>query len=279
MPADGGDTAHDAGSLEAILGEAIAHAGGDRADTLGPVDHGWLRTGIRLGLEQPERAKAILELLGTTDPGPAAPLDQYAQGQARADDAADGGVDQSARVPVAAALLARASALPQAERDEAGPEVAFGWVTRLAPEQILQLGEVVGEMLAAGSPPDLARGFGLTWTAGVRVPRPDLESMLGEFTELEITVGGILAGRDLRSGAPPPRPQGLAAWFGDWLPRTRRDESEAAGVIDRSGEPGRRGLIALWNVWMAMRYRAIIPKPTFDLMVRPWVTVVGPIPG
>ena len=279
MPTDGGDTADDAGLLEAVLGEAIADTDWDRAGTPGPVDRGWLRTGIRLGLEQPERARAILELLGTTDPGPAVPLDQDAQRQPRADDAADGVEDPSPRIPVAAALLARASALPQAERDEAGPEVAFGWVTRLTPEQILQLGGIVGEMLAAGSPPDIGRGFGLTWTAGVRVPRPDLETMLGEFTELEITVGGILAGHDLRSGAPPPRPQGLAAWFGDWLPRTRRDESEAAGVIDRSGEPGRRGLIALWNVWMAMRYRTIIPKSTFDLMVHPWVAVVGPIPG
>ena len=29
---------------------------------------------------------------------------------------------------------------------------------------------------------------------------------------------------------------------------------------------------------MAMRYRALIPPPTFELLVRPWVTVVGPLP-
>ena len=41
---------------------------------------------------------------------------------------------------------------------------------------------------------------------------------------------------------------------------------------------GRRGLVALWNVWMAMRYRTLIPQPTFDQLVHPWVTVVGPLP-
>jgi hypothetical protein len=29
---------------------------------------------------------------------------------------------------------------------------------------------------------------------------------------------------------------------------------------------------------MAMRYRAVLAPPTFDLLVRPWVTVVGPLP-
>ena len=29
---------------------------------------------------------------------------------------------------------------------------------------------------------------------------------------------------------------------------------------------------------MAMRYRGLIPSPTFELLVKPWVTVVGPLP-
>jgi hypothetical protein len=156
--------------------------------------------------------------------------------------------------------------------------VAFGWAARLKPDEILRLGRVVGEMLAAGSPPDIGRGFGITWSAGVRVPRPELEAMVQEFTELEITIGGILAGRDLRAGPPAAKPQGIAAWLGDWRPRTRPEESRAAEAIERHGEPGRRGLVALWNVWMAMRYRTLIPPPTFDLLVHPWVVVVGPLP-
>jgi hypothetical protein len=27
-----------------------------------------------------------------------------------------------------------------------------------------------------------------------------------------------------------------------------------------------------------MRYRTLIPRPTFVLLVHPWVTVVGPLP-
>ena len=63
------------------------------------------------------------------------------------------------------------------------------------------------------------------------------------------------------------------------MPRARPGESQAAAAIDRSGEPGRLGLIALWNVWMAMRYRRLIPRPTFELLVHPWETVVGALPG
>jgi hypothetical protein len=113
----------------------------------------------------------------------------------------------------------------------------------------------------------------------VRISRQELESLMADFTELELTVGGILAQRELRTGRPPERPHGIAAWFGDWMPRTRPEESQAAAAIERNGDPARRGLVALWNVWMAMRHRALIPRPTFDLLVHPWVTVVGPLPA
>jgi hypothetical protein len=156
--------------------------------------------------------------------------------------------------------------------------VVFGWVAGLSPEDILHLGHVVGDMLAAGAPTDIGLGFGLAWTAGMRVPRDELEVMLEEFTELEITVGGILSGRELRTGERAAHPQGLAAWFGGWLRQARPGESSAAAAIERSGESGRRGLVALWNVWMAMRYRTRIPSETFALLVHPWVTVVGPLP-
>jgi hypothetical protein len=36
--------------------------------------------------------------------------------------------------------------------------------------------------------------------------------------------------------------------------------------------------VALWNAWVAVRYRTSIPQGTFDLLVKPWVTVVGPLP-
>ena len=48
------------------------------------------------------------------------------------------------------------------------------------------------------------------------------------------------------------------------MPTARPGESQAAAALERSGEPGRLGLIALWNVWMAMRYRRLIPRPTFE---------------
>ena len=111
-------------------------------------------------------------------------------------------------------------------------------------------------------------------------PRYGLEIIrhLEEFTDLEITVGRILAGGELGATYRPEPRHGLASWFGDWMPRTRPGESQAAGVIERNGPPGRRGLVALWNVWMAMRYRELIPAPTFELLVQPWVTVIGRLP-
>jgi hypothetical protein len=252
--------------------------GAEHAAGLGPVDARWVAIGMRLGLERPERARTLLKMMGAREAARPVPGETEAGtaggGGSRAADEPPG----PASIPVASALLARAAALPPDALASAGPDVAFGWVARLSPGEILRLGQVVGEMLAAGSPPDLGRGFGITWSAGVRVPRDELEKMLADFAELEITVGGLLAGRELRTGQPADKPQGIAAWLGDWIPRTRPEETQAAAAIERSGESARRGLVALWNIWMAMRYRARIPQPTFELMVQPWVTVVGPLP-
>ena len=49
-------------------------------------------------------------------------------------------------------------------------------------------------------------------------------------------------------------------------------------VIEAAGRPAQMGLVALWNVWAAMRYRASIPQGTFEMLVKPWITVVGPLP-
>lgn len=279
MPTDGGDTGDGTRAIDATLGEALVDLlGVDRAAGLGSVDERWLGIGLRLGLERPERARTLLETMEAKEAARPS-LDDGGAGQERGGHSPVAGDPTGpASIPVASALLARAAALSPSALSSAGPEVAFGWVARLSPGDILRLGQVVGEMLAAGSPSDIGRGFGITWSAGVRVPRDELETMVDDFAELEITVGGVIAGRDLRTGRPVARPTGIAAWFGDWIPRTRPEEAQAAAAIERSGEDGRRGLVSLWNVWMAMRYRALIPRSTFDLLVQPWVTVVGPLP-
>ena len=268
MPTDGGNSTEHAASIDAAVRAALADLPDAALAADDTVDRGSLALGLRLGLERPDQARDLLDRIrtGTTEPSVGLAVDDVPDAP-----------ESPRSIPVASSLLARAAALPPSEWATVGPEVVYGWVGRLAPAEILHIGRVVTEMLASGSSPDVGRGFGLAWTDGVRVPRPELEVMLHEFTELEITVGSILTGSELRTGMPAPR-QGLASWLGDWLPRTRPGESQAADAIERTGEPGRRGLVALWNVWMAMRYRALMPAPTFELLVGPWVTVIGPLP-
>jgi len=266
MPTDGGDTVRRA-ALVGALDEAIAGLPGeDPAASRDAPDERWLGTGLRLGRERPEQARRRLKMIAPTD----------------AADAVLPGDDTEgipAPIPVPSSLLARAAALSPSERARMGPDVTFGWAVRLTSGEILSLGRVVGDMLASGSPPDIVRGFGLTWDAGVRLPRQDLDAMFREFTELEITVGCTLAGRDLRADGQAPRSRGLGTMFDLLVNRPRPGESQAAAALENSGEPGRRGLVALWNVWVAMCYRSLIPGPTFDLLARPWVTVVGPLPA
>jgi hypothetical protein len=280
MPTESGDPARNERALEEAVDEALAaFPDEDRAAAIEAVDYRWLSVGMRLGLERPEQARHLLELIGDVRadravPGVAEPGDGSPVGPPATD-----GPGGSATVPVRSSLLARAAALPPSERATIGPEVTFGWAARLTPDEIRSLGRVVHDMLAAGSPPDIGRGFGLAWDAGVRLPRHEVDAMFKEFTELEVTVGGVLAGRDLRlAGQPAPRPRGLGAIFDPWSRRARPGESQAAAALETSGEPGRRGLVALWNVWVAMRFRTLIPRPTFELLVHPWVTVVGPLP-
>ncbi len=102
--------------------------------------------------------------------------------------------------------------------------------------------------------------------------------MFGEFTELEVTVGSVLAGRDLRAEDRARPPQGFGALLDQFVLQAGPEKSRAAAALRESGEPGGKGLVALWNAWLAMRYRSLIPRPTFELLVRPWITVVGPLP-
>ena len=180
------------------------------------------------------------------------------------------------RFPVRSALLARDAAVPFAERASIGPDAMFGWAGMLTRGEVQLLGRVVHEMLAAGAPSDISRGFGIAWDAGVRLPRRELDQLFREFTELEMTVASVLAGRDLRPE--PPLGSDRGGLLGQLIPRARPGEAQAAAALESSGEPGKLGLVAIWNAWMAMRYRALIPPPTFELLVRPWVTVVGPLP-
>ncbi len=262
-----GDTAHDGSALERALDEVLAElpdTGRDAAS--GAVDRRWLGIGLRLGVERPAQARRLLDLIGAPDVGQETALvgPREAEGPPI--------------VPVRSSILARSAAMPPGERAEVGPAVVFGWATRLTSGEILALGRVVVEMMGAGAPPDVGRGFGVAWDAGVRIPRKERDAMLREFADLEISVGSVLVGRDLRAEEPPPPSRGLGALFDQLVLPKSRLESQAGDAINRSGEPGRRGLVALWNAWVAMRYRAIIPAPTFELLVRPWVTVVGPLP-
>jgi hypothetical protein len=62
-----------------------------------------------------------------------------------------------------------------------------------------------------------------------------------------------------------------------WVRGARPEQSPAASMVEQHGDLGRLGLIAAWNAWAALRYRALVPAPTFELLVRPWLTVIGPL--
>jgi hypothetical protein len=279
MPTDPGDPPQRPAALDAALGAALAElADEDLAAVPEAADYRWLGVGLRLGLERPAQARHLLRMIGDPETDRALPADGELRAASLSGDAAEERPDASGPVSVLSALLARAAALPSPDQAGVGPEVTFGWAARLTPREILALGRVVGEMLAAGSPPDVAKGFGLVWGAGVRLPRNQRETMFREFTELEVTVGSVLIGRDLRAEEPRARPRGLGSMLNLLVSHARPEDSMAAAALEGSGEQGRRGLVALWNVWMAMRHRSLIPRPTFDLLVRPWVAVVGPLP-
>jgi hypothetical protein len=148
----------------------------------------------------------------------------------------------------------------------------------LTRDDILSLGRTVDDLLAAGSPPDIARGFAIAWDAGVSIPPGERDGLFAQFAELEVTVGGVMAGRDLRADQRAPRSTGLEGLFASLLSRPRVGDSQASAAIEQGGDQAKRGLVALWNAWVAMRFRALIPRPTFELLVEPWVTVVGPLP-
>lgn len=304
MPTEGGGSGGSARDIRAALAEELARLGaGARRDELGAEDHRneleaedrgedlgradgpneldaadyhWLGVGLRLGIEHPDAARRLLALLETPDAG-----------RARAEDAGTHASDvpgPASRTPrdratgdFRSTLLARSAAMPLSERAGPDPRPMFGWVAALTATEILAVGRVVDEMLASGSSRDISRGFGIAWDAGVRLAREELEAMIAEFAEMQIAVGGVLAGRDLQAG-PVVRRRGVSGLLDPWLSRTSTTEAQASAVIQASGEVAQQGLVALWNAWAGLRYRPLIPRPTFELLVRPWETVIGPLP-
>lgn len=264
--AEGGDRAER--ELQDALAEALEQALDGVHDGVGAtapdtVDYRWLGIGMRLGLERPDHARHLLELVEArnadagADPSPA---------------------DPEGPAPVLSLLIARSAALPRSEMTAVGPGVVFGWADELTSAQVRAIGSVVIAMLAEGATADVGRGFGLAWDGGARIPGPERDTMFEDFTQLEVAVAGVLVGRDLRTVEAAPRPHGFGAFAQLFGTRSASGPSPAAAAIDAAGEPGRRGLVALWNTWSALRYRSAIPGPTFELLTRPWVTEVGPLP-
>jgi hypothetical protein len=281
VPTHGGDDNDGGRALRDAIDEALAGLPGEERGVLEPLDRRWLGIGLRLGLERPQRAGRLLELIASeaAEAGGASAAPDDAVEASGAAEAANESAPDPGLIPVRSSLLARAAAIPPSQRASVGPDVTFGWAARITRGEIRSLGLVVGEMLATGARQDVARGFGLAWNDGVRLPREELDVMFREFTELEITVGSVLAGRDLRIGDSAPPRRGLGALLHPLTARGLPGQAEAAAAMESSGQPGQRGLVALWNAWVAMQYRARIPAPTYELLVRPWVTVVGPLPG
>ncbi len=265
-------------ALEAALTEALASVH-DRGAGPGPesVDYRWLGIGMRLGLDRPGHARHLLELIEAAGDDPAA-----GAAPAAGDDPANASAEPATGhaegdLPATSLFLARSAAFSPSKRGELGPDVVFGWATELSAGQVARIGGVVTAMLDEGVRADIGRGFALAWDDGVKIPKPERDTMFEDFTQLEVSVASVLVGRDLRSVETAPRQRGFGA-FAQLFGSRSGSQSAAAAAIEAAGEPGRRGLVALWNTWVAMRYRAAIPETTFELLTRPWVTVVGRLP-
>ena len=267
MLGEGADPNDDAAAIRRDLDDALADLGAEAApDESETGGQPWLRLGLRLGLERPARARQLLRAI------------EAGETRRRAIElAARRAAFDPSEIPVCSMLLARSAAMPFAETLALGPEVKFGWAGRLSADEVLAMGRTVQDMLAEGLPRDVSRGFGAAWTGGVRVPREHLNMMLREFSELETTICGVLAGRDLRATVSTPQRSLLGGLLGS-LALRGSGSSDADAVLERAGKAGQLGLVATWNAWTSMRYRDAIPPATFELLVRPWVTAVGPLP-
>lgn len=258
------------------LAEAMAElrgefpAGADEGD-----DRYWLRVGLAVGLGRPGHGRLLLDRLEGAAAGEAgAPGEADEAGAPGAAAAADESAEGPDAVPLLSRLLARAAVLPL----DTPADTAFGWASRLTAGQVAALGHAVERRIAAGAPRDLARGFGLAWTGGVRLPPDELNGLFVRFTELEVAVASVLSGHDVREAASRARPSlsdTIQSWF---MPRAGADTGQAGAILDEHGAPAQHGLIAAWNAWAAVRYRAALPDATFDQLTGPWAEAVGAIP-
>ncbi len=254
-----------------------------------PADRYWLRMGLSLGAEQPEQAGMLLGQLEAAAgvSRAAAPGSDRGSGFPPPDldvEATPGGSDDAQadpaddEVPLCSMLLARSAALPAADTESFDAEAVFGWAARVTRDEVLRMGGVVESMLAEGLTSDLAKGFAITWRAGLKLPGADFTFLFRAFTELEMTVGGVLGGYDIRIDSRAPKQGWFNSVFGPLVSRRDSRAAEAGGIVERAGKPGQQGLIAMWNVWAALRFREHVPATLFEQLVRPWVTVVGRLP-
>jgi len=278
MATDSGDQERDALALRAAMDAMLEGLTDEqRANIPDRLLHRWLAFGIRLGLDRPGQSGRLLELIDTRGVEPALVDEPHAAVTAASGRDAESPA-ASEQIPTVSLVLARAASITASDLADQEPGARFAWAARLTSADILSLGGVVGDMLAAGSPADVARGFGVAWDAGVRLPRRERNELFARFSELQVTVGGILAGRDLWAEQRSRRETGFEALLSSWRFGSGPHESRAAAAIDQGGDRARWGLVAAWNAWVAMRYRELIERPTFEVLVRPWVTAVGPLP-
>lgn len=254
-----------------------------------PADRYWLRMGLGLAMERPVEAQTLLGQLEAAAGVSMTPAPRRQDGSDAAPapagieaapgvDAANREPQADAEVPLCSMLLARSATLPTADKEAFDPEAVFGWAARVTRDEVLQMGLVVGQMLAEGQASDLAKGFAITWRAGLKLPDSDFTFLFRAFTELEMTVGGVLAGYDLRNEPRAPKQSWFGSAFGSLLSRGDSRATEAGGIVERAGQAGQRGLVAMWNAWAALRYREHVPADLFEQLLRPWVTVVGRLP-
>jgi hypothetical protein len=252
-------------------------------DLLAQADRHWLAVGLRLGLEQPAEARRLLarierpwETAGAAAVAASGSSEVPAEPERDATEDVDG--DAGTRsIPAASMLLVRSATMPADQQAELGPEVVWGWAARLTPAEITLVGRVVQQMLDGGAPANVGRGFGIAWTDGVKLPASALDLMFKEFVELEQAVASVIAGRDLRLETST-RGKSVGDMLSGWFGRSDSGNAATGRVIEGAGRPAQLGLVALWNTWVGVRYRSSIPQPTFELLVKPWVTVVGPLP-
>jgi hypothetical protein len=250
---------------------------GDSDDLLEKADQHWLAVGLRMGLEQPEEARRLLARIERPWQADEAPVVVPGSSTDEMADPEPGAVAAERSMPAASMLLVRSATMSADQQAELGPGVVWGWTSRLTPAEVALMGRVVQQMLDEGAPPNAGRGFGIAWTDGVKLPVAALDRMFKEFVELEYAVASVIAGHEVAtSSASGQRTLGgmLAGWFG----RPDSGSAEAGSIIQGAGRPTQLGLVALWNAWVGVRFRASMPQATFELLVRPWATVIGPLP-